>query len=166
MSKKPTFKQAVAKTPHLEGQWKSGLGALRSQDKLNIVPADPRRLSGSVDLDTALRKLQDHSQANRWDFAIGFQHSNLKRDFIYWVEIHTGSDREISVVLRKLEWLRQWLRGDGAPLANFNCQFVWVPSGATKFTKRARQVKVLAGHGLHYSGSVFKIPDAHPRPTQ
>ena len=162
MSKPPTFRQTVGNIPNLADQWKPGLGALRSEDKPNIAPADPRRFRGSVDIDTALRKLQEHSQANRWDFAVGFQHSNRKNEFVYWIEIHTGSDSQISVVLRKLEWLRHWLVGEGAPLAGFECEFVWVPSGATKFTKRSRQVKALAGKGLHYSGTVFKIPDAHP----
>ncbi len=166
MSKVMTFRKAVGNTPHLEGKWIAGLGALRAEDKPNIVPSDPRRLRGSVDIDTALRKLQKYSQANRWDFAIGFQHSNRRNEFVYWVEVHTGSDSQISVVLRKLEWLRQWLGGEGVPLADFECEFVWVPSGATKFTKRSRQVKVLAEKGLHYSGTVFKIPDAHPKPAR
>lgn len=161
-----TFKQTVENTPHLAGEWKDGLGALRAEDKPHVQPASPRRLRGSVDVDNALRKLKEHAQANRWDFAIGFQHSNRTKEFIYWLEIHTGSDSEISVVLRKLAWLRKWLDGDGRGLTAFECQFVWAPSSVTAFTKRARQVKELADKGLHYSGSGFKIPDAHPRPER
>jgi hypothetical protein len=39
--------------------------------------------------------------------------------------------------------------------------YVWVPSGATSFTKGAPQVKSLAEQGLHYSGTVFRIPLNH-----
>lgn len=161
-----TFQQAVEKTPHLNGKWQKGLGALRAEDKPHVQPDDPRRLRGSVDVDNAHQKVKEHAQANRWDFAIGFQHSNRKKEFIYWLEIHTGSDSEISVVLRKLAWLREWLNAGGKDLKVFEAQFVWAPSGATTFTKRSRQVKALADKGLHYAGSGFKIPSAHPRPER
>lgn len=161
-----TFQQAVDKIPQLKGQWQTGLGALRAEDKPHVQPDDPRLLRGSVDVDKAHQKVKKHAQSNRWDFAIGFQHTNRKKEFIYWLEIHTGSDSEISVMLRKLEWLRDWLKQEGKALSDFDCQYVWAPSGATNFTKRARQVKALADKGLHYAGSGFKIPSAHPRPER
>lgn len=116
-----------------------------------------------MDIDTALKRLPAHAEAHRWDFAIGFQHTNRASEFVYWVETHTGSDSQISVMLDKLTWLKQWLAGDGKPLAAFECDFIWAPSGATSFTKGARQVRILAGMGLHYAGSGLKIPDAHPK---
>jgi hypothetical protein len=158
-----TFKKAVEETPHLKGKWQAGLGALRAQDRPHIQPASPKKLRGSVDVDDALKKVKEHAQANRWDFGIGFQHTNRNAEVIYWVEIHTGSDSEISVVLRKLAWLNQWLSADGKTFSSFESSFVWVPSGATSFTKRARQVKELAMKGLRYAGSGFKISDSHPR---
>jgi len=158
-----TFQQAVSKTPHLKGLWQAGLGALRAEDRAHVRPASPRRLRGSVDVDNALKKLKEHAQANRWDFAIGFQHTNRRDELIYWLEVHTGSDSQISVVLRKLAWLQKWLDSAGKNLKSFESQFVWAPSGASAFTKRSRQVKELAMKGLHYAGSGFKIPDAHPR---
>ena len=155
------FKEAVEATPNLQGKWKAGLGALRSEDKPHIKPNDTatKRLRGSVDIDTALVTQDPHG--NRWDFAIGYQHPNRSDEFIYWVETHTGSDSQISVMLRKLDWLKAWLKGDGQELAKFDKLFVWTPSGATSFTKGATQVKNLATKGLHYSGSVFKIPKSH-----
>jgi hypothetical protein len=157
-----TFRQAVESTPNLEGEWKAGLGALRAEDKPHIQPEDTRRLAGSVDVDTPLTPSQPN--ANRWDFGIGYQHVNRTEEFIYWVETHTGSDGQISVVLRKLDWLKTWLRADGKSLAVFEREFVWVPSGATSFTKGATQVKILASKGLRYSGAVLKIRNEHPSP--
>jgi hypothetical protein len=64
-------------------------------------------------------------------------------------------------MLRKLEWLRTWHKGDGKELAKFDKLFVWAPSGATSFTKGATQVRILADKGIFYAGSVFKIPINH-----
>jgi hypothetical protein len=156
------FKESVEGTPNLEGKWCAGLGALRAEDKPHIKPEDTRtdRLRGSVDVDSALVKKEP--QAHRWDFAIGFKHANRCDEFIYWVELHTGSDSQISVVLDKFAWLRGWLKGDGKVLAQFDRLFVWVPSGPTSFTKGSTQVKALAAQGLWYTGSAFKIPINHP----
>lgn len=160
------FKDAVEATPHLAGKWKSGLQALRAEDRSHVQPNDPRKLRGSVDVDTALKRVPEHAYAHRWDFAIGFQHTNRTGEFVYWVETHTGSDSQISVMLDKLKWLQDWLAGDGKPLAGFECDFIWAPSGSTSFTKGARQVKALAGKGLTYTGSGLEILDAHPKPQR
>jgi hypothetical protein len=156
-----SFKAAVEATPNLENKWKAGLGALRAEDKPHVKPEDTStaRLRGSVDIDSALLASDPHG--NRWDFAIGYQHSNRDEEFIYWVETHTGSDGQITVMLKKLEWLRKWLKGDGKELAKFERAFFWTPSGATSFTKGATQVRILAQKGLLYSGSVLKIPVKH-----
>ncbi len=101
---------------------------------------------------------------NRWDFAIGYQHANRSDEFIYWVETHTGSDAQIDKMFKKLSWLKVWLTGTGRNLAKFDKMFVWVPSGATSFTKGSTQVKKLADQGLFYSGSLFRIPVHHKTP--
>lgn len=153
-----TFKQAVKATPKLENAWVSGLGALRAQDKPHIDPSDPRGLRGSVDVDGALRSEQPN--AHRWDFAIGYRHSNREKDCIYWVEIHTANDKEVGVVLEKLRWLRGWLADSGRPLKQFECDFVWVSSGATSFTLGAPKLRQFAELGLQHKGRVLRIPSA------
>ena len=115
-----TFKEALSQTPNLETAWQPGLQALRAEDKRHIKAEDTGQLCGSADVDTAL--LPKDPQANRWDFAIGYQHTNRKHEFIYWVETHTGSDDQIKVVLKKLEWLKTWLRRDGQHLAREHVQ--------------------------------------------
>jgi hypothetical protein len=157
-----TFRKAVEQTPNLDGAWRPGLQALRAEDKPHVKPQDPRRLRGSADIDTALQPKEPN--ANRWDFAIGYQHKTHQGEFIYWVETHTGSDDQIRVVLRKLEWLKAWLRQDGQRLARFARDFVWVSSGYTLFTKGSAQVKTLAQKGLIYSGAVLRIPNDRPEP--
>jgi hypothetical protein len=114
-------------------------------------------LTGSADVDRALQAVEPN--ANRWDFAIGYQHSNRTNECIYWVEIHTASDKEVSVVLRKLLWLKGWLADDGARLAKFERDFVWVASGTTWFTRTSPQQKRFALEGLQIKGKVFHIPN-------
>jgi hypothetical protein len=152
-----TFKRAVTQTPNLGTAWQPGLQALRAEDKPHIKVEDPREehLRGSADIDTAL---QPHEpQANRWDFAVGYQHTNRRNEVIYWIETHTGSDNQIKVVLKKLAWLQTWMRRDGKQLANFERDIVWVSSGHTLFTKGSKQVKELAQKGLIYSGAILRI---------
>lgn len=137
-----TFKAAVEQTPHLENSWKVGLGALRPADKLHIKADDTRRLRGSVDLDTALQRIE--SKANRWDFAIGYQHTNRNAEVVYWAEMHTASDSEVKVVIKKALWLLAWLKAVGTKLAAFDRDIFWVSSGATSFVLTGPQRKQLA----------------------
>ena len=120
---------------------------MRAEDKLHIKAKDTRCLSGSVDIDTAL--LEKEPNANRWDYVISYKQPKNK-EFLYWVETHTGSDKEIKVVLKKLEWLKNWLNNDGSKLAKFERKFIWVASGKTSFTNGSTQVKILAEKGLQY----------------
>lgn len=155
-----SFRRAVGLTPHLQNALRPGLQALRAQDRPHVAPEDPRLLQGSVDVDSALQRRQPN--ANRWDFAIGYRHANRQKDFIYWVEVHTAADKQVKVVLRKLNWLRSWLQGDGNPLDQFDREFVWVSSGATTFTPDAPQSKQLAQSGLKHKGRVLRIPSTRP----
>jgi hypothetical protein len=150
-----TFKKAVLQTPKLQSAWQPGLQALRAEDKPHIKAEDTQRLRGSADVDAALRPSEP--QANRWDFAVGYQHTNRRNEVIYWIETHTGSDDQIEVVLKKLEWLKTWMRRQGNRLASFERDIVWTSSGHTLFTKGSRQVKALAQVGLIYSGAVLRI---------
>lgn len=152
-----SFQAAVQQTPRLATAWQPGLQALRAEDRPHIQAEDTRQLRGSADVDSALRESEPN--ANRWDFAIGHQHTNLDEEFIYWVEIHTGSDNQINVVLAKLEWLKNWLRQDGRRLGRFESDIIWVSSGHTLFTKGSAQVKTLAQKGLLYAGNALRIPN-------
>ena len=154
------FKTAIRKTPHLENAWAHGLSALRAQDRPHVEPEDPRRLTGSVDVDSALRSHQPNE--HRWDFAVGHRHINRQKECVYWVEIHSASDKEVQVVLEKLRWLKSWLAGGGNLLDQFERDFVWVSSGATSFTLNAPQRKRFAQLGLQHKGRILRIPNKRP----
>jgi len=151
------FCQTVSQTPNLSSAWKPGLGALRARDRPHVKPQSPHQLSGSVDLDKALKKVQPHANSNRWDFGIGYRHTNRAKDFIYWVEIHTASQSEVDVILAKLRWLREWLQGDGRALNRFERDFIWISSGSTSFTLTSPQQKQFALLGLQHKGKVLRV---------
>jgi hypothetical protein len=151
-----SFREAVENTPGLTQAYRPGLQALRAQDRPHIRAEDPRALRGSVDIDTAYVETEPH--ANRWDYGICYKHENRSQDFVYWVELHTASDSEVSVVIRKAKWLRNWLRGPGAQLAALERDIVWVSSGSTSFTLTAPQRKEMAQAGLQHVGTVLRIP--------
>ena len=152
-----SFKTAVEATQHLENCWREGLQALRAQDRPHIVPEATRNLRGSVDVDTAWRRLEP--KANRWDFAIAYQHSDRREEFIYWVETHTANDSQVNKVILKARWLLNWLQNGGRPLSRFERDIVWVSSGATTFTLNAPQTKQMAAVGLRICGSRLRIPE-------
>jgi hypothetical protein len=154
------FKEAVKKTRHLENAWMPGLLALRRRDRPHVAPSDPRKLKGSADVDAALRHQQPN--AHRWDFAIGFRHTNRQQDCVYWVEIHTANEKEVKVVLDKLLWLKDWLAGDGKLLNQFEKDFIWVSSGETSFIPGSPKLRRLAELGLRHKGSVLRIPALRP----
>ena len=149
------FRGAVEITPHLESAWNRGLQALRAEDKPHIVAEDTRRLKGSVDVDSALAQVEPN--ANRWDFAIAYDHSDRTEEVIYWTELHTASDGEVSVVIAKTRWLLAWLATGGSNLDPFEREIVWVASGATTFTRTSPQQRRMAQEGLRYVGSHLRI---------
>lgn len=149
------FDQAVKKVPGLEKAHRPGLRALRSQDRPHIVAEDTRRLSGSVDVDSALR--EKYPEANRWDFAITYKHDDRKDEFVYWVELHTANDSQVKVVIRKAQWLLEWLRGEGHALSGFEREVIWVSSGATSLSLSAPQTKQMAEVGLIHRGGKLRI---------
>lgn len=151
------FRKAVEDTHLLRNAWKSGLQALRAEDKPHIIAEDPRKLAGSVDIDAAYVAADPHG--NRWDFAIGYEHSNRTEEVIYWVELHTGSDSQIKVVIKKAQWLLNWFKGHGKKLAVFEREILWVSSGLTKLSPSAPQKKQMAMAGLRQVGGQLRITD-------
>lgn len=150
-----TFKEALEATPILAGRFRKGLHALRAQDRRHIEAEDTRKLVGSVDIDSALKQVEPN--ANRWDFGIAYRHANRDAEVIYWTELHTASDSEVKVVVRKAVWLRDWLRSGGKKLAGFERDIVWVSSGPTSFQLTGPQRKQMAEAGLRHVGGRLRI---------
>lgn len=152
-----TFKSAVEATPEIQDAWNAGLQALRQADHRHIQPAESRHLSGSVNLDEALKHRYPSDQ--RWDYGIGYRSPNGSSETVYWVEVHPASSGEVKEVLGKLAWLKNWL-GEKAPKLNaMRREFVWISSGVTSLTLSSTQAKRFALLGLRHTGRRLRIRD-------
>lgn len=154
--------EAMEGTPHLRGAWQRGLQALRPEDKPHISAQDTRRITGSAYVDEALKTIREHAEAHRWDFGIGYRHTNRENEVLYWVEIHTANDHGLTLVLEKLRWLRRWLAREGRLLDSFEREFVWVSSGRTSFMPTSAPAKQFALLGLKHKGRTLRIPNERP----
>lgn len=103
------LKIAVDNTEDVKGQFKTGLGAIKSNEKQKFVVPDTRKITGSLDIDSSTKR--KYPQANRWDYAIEYDKET------FFIEIHPASTSEIQTFLAKLTWLKQWLK-EKAPEIN------------------------------------------------
>ena len=118
-----TFKEAVEQTPQISESYKAGLLAFGDYSSKVVVP-DNRLLGGSVDIDAATVELYPND--NRWDYVFDYNGE------AFFIEVHTASTSETSTVLRKLEWLKVWLREQAPMLEKLKSKvippFYWVQS--------------------------------------
>lgn len=143
-----SFKEAVENTPEISGGYCPGLQALGA-NSAKVSLADNRLTSGSVDIDDQTKDL--YHDDNRWDYAIGYN------DLTYFVEVHPAQTSEVDCVLKKLAWLKQWLRtkATGCPeqkrlndLPKGIPSFIWVQSGKGAILAGSKQAKSIAVAGL------------------
>ncbi len=152
-----TFRQAVEETSDIDAAYEKGLQALRTRDRRRIAAEDTCRISGSVNLDSALRRR--FPDKPRWDYAVGYRPVNLDDEIVYWIEIHPANSGEIQVVLQKLSWLKTWLQQCAPSLCRLKAAYIWVSSGKTTLSPTALQRKKMALSGLRHKGSYFCIPN-------
>ena len=147
----------VTQTSGLETACQPGLQALRAIDRSRITARQPRRLTGSVDVDKAL--MDRFPDANRWDYVAASQSSD-NAEYLYWIEVHraTGTDT-IGEVSAKLTWLKEWLCNDGARLNGYRRAFVWIATGRSAFQQNSPQLKRLAAAGIIFAGGHYTIPE-------
>ena len=101
-----TFQQAVVQTTDLGASaFRYGLHAL-GNDSSKVQFASTRSLVGSVALDNALQARYPNDP--RWDYGIGLKKS--ARESAVWIEVHPASTSEVTTVLNKLRWLKNWLK--------------------------------------------------------
>jgi hypothetical protein len=148
-----TFQEAVEQAPaELQQAFRPGKQALQGQHRDQITCSDARRFTGSIDLDSALSRSEIHGSANRWDYGLGFRQG--AGESAIWIEVHPVSTGEVGTVLRKLSWLRTWLR-DEAPslfaLTKHNQAgkpFVWLATGSVHLRPGSREARILNEAGL------------------
>ncbi len=136
-----TFKQAVSATTSIARCFNEGLQALGSNSK-KVHLGNPRDCEGSVFIDKCLKSMRPDE--SRWDYAIGY------RGKAYFLEVHPAKASEVDNILRKLAWLKEWLRAEAPKLEQMRAKegLVWLASGKIHIIPGSREYKILAQRGL------------------
>ena len=118
-----TFKQAVEATPQIALGFKNGLTALgKHSNKVSVSSLS--LLQGSVDIDTCTTLLYPND--NRWDYAFAYNGN------VYFIEVHSANTAEVTTLLRKLKWLKDWLIQHAPEIHKLKAKnlpaFYWVQS--------------------------------------
>ncbi len=138
-----TFKGAVTADVGLGFQ--PGLKALGKYSKLVTIAATAEA-KGSLDLDSELKRLKKFCNENRWDFAVGVVVEERER--VFWIEVHSATTSEVTTVLKKLQWLKDWLRSHGRNLGRIPRSFHWIASGKVDIPMHTRQYRSAHGAGI------------------
>jgi len=137
-----TFQQAVKQTSDVAAGFQTRLKALgKYHTKIQVT--DGSLLNGSIDIDDCTKK--KYPDENRWDYALAYNET------IYFVEIHSANTSEVSVVLKKHEWLKNWLN-QHAPLINqlkkAKPAYYWIGSNNFNILRSSPQYRRIAQANL------------------
>ena len=124
-----SFIKAVQSTPAISSCYKLGLQALGNYSA-KIAPENPRDCTGSVFFDACLEAV--YPRAARWDYAVGYGSK------AYFVEVHPASG-QVSEMLAKAVWLRNWLKKDGAQLSAIHHDgetLFWIPTKGVNILRK------------------------------
>ena len=149
-----TFEEAVQAAPDPVNQaYRPGKQALKGEHRDKVTCKQPRRFTGSIDLEAALIQDPATGPTNPWDYGIGFRERSGEEVAI-WIEVHPALTTEVSTFLRKYQGLRNWLSNEAPALNALSQQsansrnFVWLATGSgvhiTPNSPQARQM-ALAG---------------------
>lgn len=141
--KENNFEKAVKVTKQISGSYQQGLQAL-GQYANKITLGDTRQCQGSVDIDSALRLF--NPQDNRWDYCFCYKSEVL------FVEVHSANTSEVSTVLRKLSWLKNWLNQQAPEINKLKAKsippFYWIQSKGFDIPRTSRQFRQIVETGL------------------
>ncbi len=132
------FKEKVEKTLDIKDCYKKGLTALGTayKDLVSVTNKQARQLHGSVDIDKCTKAKYPNS--NRWDYVFGYENT------LYFIEPHQLKDSETKVVIKKFDWLQEWLKSSAPELnAIESKKYYWINAskrGQLLDTKYNRQL--------------------------
>lgn len=140
---KCAFQIAVENTPDVKNGFRAGLQAVKNSDRNKVNVTDPRKLQGSLDIDTQVQK--KYPQEPRWDYALSYD------DKLYFFEVHPASTSEVDAVIKKLGWLKDWLKNKAPEINKLQKgvhPYVWVQSGRYDILDSGKSGKKLAASGI------------------
>lgn len=146
-----TFKKAVQATPAIAYTCQPGIQALVPADKQRLVAAD--RATGSVALDDALKARFPNDY--RWDYGIGLPAG--QGELVLWLEVHHSASGAAERVIKKLQWLKGWLRTEAPALNRMRAKFIWLLTNVENPNDRRRRQKFAEQYGLQRRQGVLNL---------
>ncbi|MEY3368321.1 MAG: hypothetical protein RI973_1476 [Bacteroidota bacterium] len=137
-----SFKLAVEATADVGHCYKPGLKALGAHSG-KVMPAVSRFCSGSVDLDLCTH--DKYPSDPRWDYILGYEGK------AYFVEVHPAQSSEVPVVVKKLNWLKNWLELKAPEIKAIKASlhpFVWLQTNGMHLLRETPQYRAAAQHGI------------------
>jgi len=148
--KRKTFKEAVDETPDLTNSYKFGLQAFgRHSEK--IIVQETNRIDGSVNIDEVTKS--KYPQESRWDYMFSYKNE------VYFVEIHSAKTSEVKTVLKKLEWLKNWLNSKAKSVDSLKAKkpYHWIYSKKFDILSSSSQARLLSQNGLSLPKKELKL---------
>lgn len=134
------FQAAVKATSDIENSYMPGLKALGgNSNKISLGGT----CDGSVDIDSSVAAKYPHS--NRWDYCLSY------KEQVFFVEVHPASTSDVDTVLKKLDWLKNWLRTDAPEIDKLRASeqpWVWIMTKAYSILPGSKQAKRMAMSGV------------------
>jgi len=140
---KNNFKQAVESTPDVAKCYQNGYQALGKYSK-KVEPTDKSKCEGSIDIDDCT--VIKYPNANRWDYAVGYDGK------VVFIEVHSANTSQVSVVLKKLQWLKDWLETHAPEIKILKMHepaFIWVRSGKNYILPNDNRMRNAAAKGIY-----------------
>jgi hypothetical protein len=140
-----SFQTAINDTPLLKDHLKNGLRALGSNSS-KVQSTDNSKCEGSVDIDSAVKSTYPND--SRWDYAVGYNGKT------YFIEVHSAKTDEVKSVLKKLQWLKDFLTKDSPDFDKERKSFHWVASSGNHILPNSSQARQLAKSGIIVVGQL------------
>jgi len=137
------FEDVVKATPDVASGFQTGLMAL-GRYKSKVFVADTRLIEGSIDIDSCTT--QKYPNANRWDYAFAYNKE------VFFIEVHSANTREVKIVLKKFQWLKNWLTQKAPEINKLKAKskppFYWIQSKGFAIIKTSPQYRLAESAGL------------------
>lgn len=141
------LRQAFDSIDQVRSCWKPGLQALGPNSKY-VSPDDSKKLGVSLDLDASYK--QTNPNDSRWDYIFDYN------KFTYFAEVHPADIGQCSEVIKKVNFLKAWLKDEGKAVAvtpgGSNPVYYWIPSGRDTIPRTSPKYKLCAQKGIIIGG--------------
>ena len=144
-----TFQEMVQANNTLSQCVRKGLKALSKGKKDKVNQGKNTKVTCSVDIDSCLQ-LQC-PDLSRWDYGLGVGSRSI------FLEIHPATTGEVEVVLKKLRWLKDWMRQNCPGFSKAEKEYYWLATGKVAVLKNSPQHRKIAASGLNGPASYLKL---------